>query len=248
MTDQDLETSLRPELDEALLALDELSLENPEEALSMFETLPEPVQALPEFQLTLARTHQMMGQLEAAQDIALKVLSSCDTIANASTAADAHHLLGDLLEDLGDGDGANDHFIKVLEFDQKAFRTECVIPEPELRDRLKRILEETIRGLPPEIQPRVAATRRSVSLFPSERDVRDGLDPRAMTRWSDDDSQRESFVLYGANVDAEFGDLTEFDEFAPHVVAIIHEEIIQHLELSPSESKRFGLSPTVSDE
>ncbi len=248
MTDQDLETSLRPELDEALLALDELSLENPEEALSMFETLPEPVQALPEFQLTLARIHQMMGELEAAREITQGVLASGDAIADASTTADAHHLLGDLLEDLGDSEGANDHFIKVLEFDQKAFHQDCVIPEPELRDRLKRILEETIRGLPPEIQPRVAATRRSVSLFPSERDVRDGLDPRAMTRWSDSNGQAESFVLYGANVDAEFGDLTEFDEFAPHVVALIHEEIIERLELSPAESKRFGLSPTVSDE
>lgn len=247
MTDQDLETSLLPELDEALLALDELALENPEEALSMFDSLPEPVQARPEFQLTLARTHQMLGQLEAARDVAQGVLASNKEALDVSIAADAHHLLGDLCEDLGHSDAANDHFIKVLEFDQEAFRKGCVIPEPELRDRLKRILEETIRGLPPELQTRVAASRRSVSLFPSVNDVRDGLDPRAMTRWYSTDNQHETFVLYGANVDAEFGDLTEFDEFAPHVVALIHEEIIDRLELSAADSKRFGLSRSSDD-
>lgn len=242
MTDQDLEVSLRPELDEALLGLDELALENPEEALSMFETLPEPVQALPEFQLALARTNQLLGQLEAARDIVLAVVQ------HERVAADAHHLLGDLLEDLGDGDGANEHFICVLELDQKSFEEECTIPESELRERLSSILTATIDALPEEIRTQVQDAQRSVSLFPTALEVKAGLDPRALTHWQKDDDKAGTFVLYGANLDAEFGDLTEFDEFSPHVRAAIHDEIVEQLELSAAESKRFGLVEDLEDE
>lgn len=242
MTDQDLEMSLRPELDEALLGLDELALENPEEALSMFETLPEPVQALPEFQLALARTHQLLGQLEAARDIALGVVNQ------ERVASDAHHLLGDLLEDLGDGDAANEHFLEVLKLDRQSFEEECSLSESELRERLNSILQSTIEALPEEIRGQVQAATCKIELFPTATEVKAGLDPRALAHWHQEGEQAGHFVLYGANLDAEFGDLTEFDEFSPHVRAAIHDEIIEGLELSAADSKRFGLLTELEDE
>lgn len=234
---QDLEASLRPELDEALLGLDELASENPEEALSMFDTLPEPVQAMPEFQLVLARCHQSLERLDVARDLAEGVLKGFPN------QADAHHLLADLLEDLGEAEAANTHFAETLRLDQAAFKDSCSLPEEELLVRVKKVLASTMESLPEEIRARVASAKHEVKLFPSASDVDGGLDPRALSHF-DESGKEEVLTLFAANLDAEYGDLEEFDEFLPHVRATIVQEIIEHLGLDSAESERLGLAPS----
>jgi len=232
---QDLEASLRPELDEALLGLDELAAENPEEALSMFETLPEPVQAMAEFQLVLARCHQSLEQLEVARDLAMGVLAKDDT------QADAHHLLADLLEDLGDESGANEHFLTTLKLDRKSFEETSTLSDEELLSRLTKVLASTMDSLPEEVRSRIVAATHKVELFPTEADVKAGLDPRALSHF-DESAKTEVLTLFAANLDAEYGDLDEFDEFLPHVRATIVQEIVDHLGLDAAESERLGLA------
>ncbi len=223
---EDLEQRLRPELDEALLALDELALDDPEEALAMFDSLPEPVQALPDFQLTLARAHQTLGQLEAAVEITLRVLSENDE------NADAHHLAGDLLEDLGRTEEATLHFLRTLSLDRADL--DASHPESELLRRIKEEALRTLQGLPQTIRPRL-----SVLPLPSEAEVKEGVDPRALCRFSSDRNEGGVLHLYATNLHAEYGDLEEFDEFMPHVKSQLREETAQSLGLSEQERKTY---------
>lgn len=237
MTDTDLSNHLRPELDEALLALDETCNDNPDDALAVFESLPEAVQALPDFQLALARTYQAKGQLDAARDVAANILP------HPEHGADAHHFLGDVLEDLGQLEEANEHFLKTLELDQFAFRDEGVDPAA-LCERLQSVLQRIVTELPAEIAPSVGAARLEVRLFPTREEVLEGTDPRSFLHFQGEPrSDSARLVLYAANLHAEFGDLEEFDEFVPQVTACIHQELALFLELSEPESRRLGLLP-----
>lgn len=221
----DIEGALRPELDEALLALEEFALENPEEALVMFDSLPEPVQALADFQLTLARAHQAAGQLDAARDIVAGVL------ARDARDANAHHLLGDLLDDLGREDQANEHFVQVLKLDRQAYESLSTaerIGEEELESHLHRICDPLIE-------------RQGVSLeiraFPSEQEVLAGLDPRALLFVS----SQESVVVFLANVQEEFGDLRDTSDFETELASALSRELSDAFGLSADDRVALGL-------
>lgn len=240
------------ELDEALLALDELGSEDPEDAITMFGTLPEPVQQLPAFVLALARLHQASGALKRARKLAETVITT-ETGAAASPGAasddqqavllaDAHHLLGDVLEDLDEPDLANQHFLSCLQADEKLFKERSGAQAEELRDRLAELLEETVQQLPEEVRPRIQSAERKVALFPSAQQVKKGMDPRALGVWlSEGSSQQNQLVLFAANVEAEYGDLDEFGELVPQVRQAIFDMIIEHLGLNEPESQRLGL-------
>jgi tetratricopeptide (TPR) repeat protein len=218
-----LEATLRPELDDALLSLDQLVQDDPEEALRMFDSLPVPVQALPEFQLVLARAHQANGQLEAARDLLLGVL------AKGEENADAHHLLADVLEDLGDSDRANEHFLRTLALDRKALSEideAQRIPESELQ----KLLKATLKTFAEEHDVALA-----VRDLPSEQDVRDGMDPRVLFDCS------RAITLYSGNIFAEFGDLLEMGTFEVHVQAALCQEVIQAFSVPEKDRKRLGL-------
>jgi tetratricopeptide (TPR) repeat protein len=222
---------MKPELQEALWGLDELAQENAREALEMFYTLPSPVQELPDFQLVLARTHQALGSLEKARDLSLHVVEAHDDW------ADAHHLLADLLEDLGEGARANHHFLRTLALDRASFERESELPPKELFDRLEAILTSTCESLPVKF-----SLKSRVQLLPGTEDVETGLDPRALTSYRPPQADNDEAVLtlYAANLDAEFGDLQEFGEFAPYVQRAIQDELATHLSLSPAELRGLG--------
>lgn len=225
----ELEERLRPELDEALLALDELAVEDPEEALSMFDSLPEPVQALPEFLLTLARAHQNLEQLEAALELTLGVLGK------NQQNADAHHLAGDLCEDLGKSEEATSHFLATLRLDQ--VQLDPVEPEGALLSRISEEARRTLEHLPDEMRPRL-----TVLPLPSEEEVRDGVDPRALCRFLPGKDGGGLLHLYATNLHAEYGDLEEFAEFLPHVKEQIVDEAAQYLGLSEQDRVRYFAS------
>lgn len=235
----DLQIDMKPELDEALLGLEELARRNAREALTVFDTLPAPVQELPDFQLLLARTHQALGSLETARDLSLRVL------AHDENSADAHHLVADLLEDLGEQSKANHHFLRTLQLDRQSFERESEIPPDELFARLEQILELTCSELPSGF-----SLNAQVELLPSSRDVEEGLDPRALTSYRPPSGSDEEalLTLYAANLDAEFGDLQEFGEFAPNVQQAIRQELRTHLSFTPEEISDLGWSDDDDDE
>lgn len=230
---------MQPELEEALLGLDELAQHNAEEALNVFQTLPAPVQDLPDFQLVLARANQALGRLEEARTLSMRVVD------NHESSADAHHLLADLLEDLGDTTLANHHFLRTLELDRLQFERESEIPKEELFARLEKVLSDACDPLPKDV-----SLKSRVELLPSVEEVEGGLDPRALTSYLPPGRGGEEalLTLFAANLDAEFGDLEEFGEFAPHVQRAIRDDLIGHLSLTPGQLRQIGWEIPESNE
>jgi tetratricopeptide (TPR) repeat protein len=216
---------LQAELDEALLALEELITESPEEALSMYESLPAEVRNRFEFRLSKARALRATEQLDDARHICETLIAETD---DRVLQADIHHLLGDLLEDLGDTDAANEHFISVLRIDQEMFPTLQHVAEPQLSNKLNSLTKSAIQALSSAAQAQI--TGHSVVLFPSEDEVRSGLDPRAFSVYVPN-ARGGEFKVFAANLDAEFGDLEELDEFDEHVITEIKEQLAEQLGL-----------------
>src|SRR5688572_8922575 len=99
------------ELWEALEELEEIGQEDPTQALALFASLPSEVRDIPDFQLVQAGLLRSSGDLPAAQRV-LEALIAADP-----EDGDAHHLLGDVLEDLGKLDRALPHFLETLRID-----------------------------------------------------------------------------------------------------------------------------------
>jgi tetratricopeptide (TPR) repeat protein len=218
-------SDLQAELDEALFSLEELIGESPQEALSMFESLPEPVQSRPEFKLSKARALQAIEALEEACVLCESLLREAH---DPMLEADVHHLLADVLEDLGDSDRANEHFLRVLSLDRAAFSEHRHLTEADLLARVGELLNRVVDNLPDAAQKIIKGAQ--VELFPSEQDVRAGLDPRAFSALGQDDERRQ-FKVFAANLDAEYGDLEELGEFDEHVQLELHHQISDHLGL-----------------
>lgn len=225
MVNQSEPPESQSELDEALLALEELIAESPEEALAMFETLPPTVASRVEFQLSKARAHQALGELNVARDLCTAILAAP---VDDEIKADIHHLLADLLEDLGESEAANEHFVSVLRLDRLLFETSRHVPDPKLTAKVSAALDEALASLPAALRSQVSA--QLVQLFPSEEDVLSGLDPRGFTAYSPG-SGGGTFRVFAANLDAEYGDLDELDEFDEHIVAELKAQLLEQLAL-----------------
>jgi len=213
------------ELDEALFSLEELIGESPQEALSMFESLPPAVQARPEFQLSKARALQCSDALEEACALCENLLSEAG---DTALQADIHHLLGDVLEDLGDSDQANEHFLTVLRLDRATFSKQGHLPESDLIARVRALLDQVVSTLPEAARATVQGAQ--VELFPSEEDVRTGLDPRAFSALGEE-GERRHLKVFSGNLDAEYGDLDELGEFDEHVGLELQHQLADHLGL-----------------
>jgi tetratricopeptide (TPR) repeat protein len=223
---------LGPEIDEALLALDELASEDPEEALATFDTLPEPVQALVDFQLLAARAHQSLGELEAARDILLALLD------HHALNADLHHQLGDVLEDLGEVEKANSHFEKTLALDLAAYEQ----LSPEERSMLALELEQALTKIAKTLESR--GLHVSVDTLPSSSDVLLGIDPRALCRYQKD---TKHLVGYAGNVAFEFHDL-EDDLRQNALLSGLIAYAADELELSNEELELLGFEVDDSEQ
>lgn len=228
--DSSLEEHLGPEIDEALLALDELATDDPEEALATFDTLPEPVQALVDFQLLSARAHQALGEVDTARDILLALLSK------HTENPDVHHQLGDVFEDLGDIEKGNAHFEKTRALDLAAYENLTA----EERERGVRELEQALANMAAGLAPRHLQVR--VETLPSPSDVVAGIDPRALCHYQ---SETKTLVGYAGNVAFEFGELDDDEQKGALVLGLV-EYIADDLGLSDEELERFGLSDSLT--
>jgi len=191
----------------------------------MFESLPGEVRARPEFRLSKARALQASDALEEARALCESVLAEAQ---DPLLEADVHHLLGDVLEDLGESDRANEHFLTVLTLDRASFSEQRHLTDAELIARVQTLLSQVVEDLPEAA--RATLHGAEVELFPSEQDVRLGLDPRAFSALGED-GERRQFKVYAANLDAEYGDLEELGEFDEHVELELRHQISDHLQL-----------------
>lgn len=229
-------------LDDALIHLDELMVEDPEEALATFRALPPEVQALPEFRLSLAHIQRNLGDLAATRSVLTELL------AEEPDYADAHHLLGDALEDLGEAAQATKHFLRTLELDRLAASE---IPEVEvaaLLDETMQHLTQVMRELPAEFHARLSNVPLLVERLPSESMVREGLDPRALGVFEGQADEHLSgpnphsvptrIILFADNLAAEYGDP---DDFAAEVRVTVLHEIGHFFGLEEDDMVRLGL-------
>jgi tetratricopeptide (TPR) repeat protein len=227
-----LEDRLGPEIDEALLALDELATDDPEEALATFDTLPEPVQALVDFQLLAARAHQALEQLDAARDILLALLPQ------HSENPDLHHQLGDVFEDLGEVEKANHHFEKTRALDLDLYEQ---LPQEEKQAGIDG-LREALASIADSLKSR--NLRVSVATLPSAADVLLGIDPRALSYYDEDTNH---LIGYAGNIAFEFGGLEE-DELKEALTLGLVEYLADDLELTNEELEAFGFELDESEE
>lgn len=227
-----LEERLGPEIDEALLALDELASDDPEEALATFDTLPEPVQALVDFQLLAARAHQALGQLDAARDILLALLREHEE------NPDLHHQLGDVFEDLGEVEKGNMHFEKTRSLDLALYEQ---LPHDERKQGVAE-LEEALFAIKTGLSSRKLGVR--VETLPSAPDVTEGIDPRALCHYHE---ATNTLIGYAGNIAFEFGGLEE-DEQKEALIGALIEYAADDLELSADELEIFGFDTDEDDE
>ncbi len=159
-------------LEQALFALADLAEQAPHAALEMLDSLPAEVKAQPEFQFELAVLLRKTSQLDPACEVLSQLL------ALEPEDSDAHYLLGDVLEDRGEKEQAQMHFLETLRLDRTQYRLSS--PErTDLHEAIVQHLRAALTRLPLERQEPLANVKILVEDFPSPEHVKAGLDPRA---------------------------------------------------------------------
>jgi len=242
--DDDPPSESEPEaaLWEALEALNELGEEAPDEALSMFETLPEEVQALADFQLARA------GLLRATDDLAGAQTILEDLLQADPSDADAHHLLGDVLEDLGHEKLATEHFLETLRLDRLATADQPQAEVDQILDEALAHLKAAVTELPAPWQARLSGVPLFVQRLPSEDMVQAGLDPRALGLFEgpthgdslalDAAPAPTRIVLFAENLALDFPDE---EDFAEQVKITVLHELGHYFGLDEDDMVRLGL-------
>jgi hypothetical protein len=138
--------------------------------------------------------------------------------------------MGDLLDDLGDVEQANAHFVQTLSLDRSVFDALSEgeqISEAELSEHVERIggALGKARGISFRVQ-----------ILPDETEVRQGLDPRTLLSTSD-----ESVVVFLANVQAEWGDLKGTEDLGAELEIALSRELTEAFELGREERDAWGL-------
>ncbi|MCA9604055.1 MAG: metallopeptidase family protein [Myxococcales bacterium] len=94
--------------------------------------------------------------------------------------ADDWYVLGLVRHELGDRAGSTAAWIRARALDLEAPRPPWALPEPEI----EAITQRTLDGLPDEVVARLADVPIFLEEAPSEEQVSDGLDPRALGLFS----------------------------------------------------------------
>lgn len=227
---------------QALEELETLGLEDPGEALVRFASLPGEVQALADFQLVRASLLRASGDLRAARKV-LEALLGADR-----DDADAHHLLGDVLEELGDFNAARDHFLETLRIDGLASAQRDTEELEQILDAALAHLRHAVEELPAAWRERLAGVPLLVQRLPSEDMVQSGLDPRAFGLFEGpmhaDAEGIESpplltrIVLFAENLALDFPDPEDFEEQVR--ITVLH-ELGHYFGLDEDDMVRLGL-------
>lgn len=227
---------------EALEALQELGEEDPAEALVMFASLPAEVQALSDFQLARAGLLRAKDDLEEASEVLQRLLAS------DPEDADAHHLLGDVLEDLGETERAAVHFLETLRLDRLATSEEPEADVEAMLDETLTYLRRAVSELPAPWQERLNGVPLLVQRLPSEDMVQSGLDPRALGLFEGPTHAEAQgldaapiptrIVVFAENLALDFPDP---EDFAEQVKITVLHELGHYFGLDEDDMVRLGL-------
>ncbi len=245
--DEDIDGAVSEDPEQAALwqtleELEELGQEDPAEALALFASLPREVQALADFQLVRAALLRAAGDPRAAR----KLLESL--VDSDRDDADAHHLLGDLLEELGDFEHARGHFLETLRLDSIASAERDAAELEQVLDATLEHLRRTVEELPLAWRTRLEGVPLLVQRLPSEDMVQTGLDPRAFglfegpmhadTEGLGGAPLLTRIVLFAENLALDFPDPEDFEEQVR--ITVLH-ELGHYFGLDEDDMVRLGL-------
>lgn len=233
---------IEAELLQALQDLETLGQEDPMAALAMFAELPEAVQSIGDFQLVQASLLRSSGALQAATTL-LEALIDTDP-----EDSDAHHLLGDVLEESADLERALPHFLETLRLDSLASKER---PSGEIEAELDVTLEhlqQVVEELPGVWRARLKGVPLLVQPLPTEDMVKGGLDPRALGLFEgpmhvdfegiDQAPVPTRIVLFAENLALDFPDADDFREQVR--ITVLH-ELGHYFGLDEDDMVRLGL-------
>ena len=158
--------------------------------------------------------------------------------------ADARHLLGSVLEELGDTDGMVCEWLLVRDLDAAHDP-----PRPRLSpSRFERVAERALAELPRDLREELGNVAVLIDDRPSELLVRDGVDPRLLGMFSGVSMPNQSTLggaplpsvinLFQRNLEAEADDDAELQEQIR--ITVIH-ETAHYFGLSDDDLARLGL-------
>jgi predicted Zn-dependent protease with MMP-like domain len=229
---------LPEELWDTLDELYELAEDDPEEAYETFQAFPKDVREHRVFQMALAGLEKFTDRGDDAKARLLALLDK------RPDDADVHHQLGDLLEDMGDSEGANRHFILTRKYD--------LLRPTEAKesdyDRVEKAAAELIAELPDIFRKKLKSAPILVEARPSEELVEEGLDPRSMGLFEGPRALENAsveavaaptrIVIYAENIAREVGTGPEYDDEVR--ITLLH-ELGHYFGLEEEDMARLGL-------
>lgn len=233
-----IDSELAPELAERLDHAAELLVEDPAAARAALESLPESAKNHLDAQSMLAAIDKLESQFEAARERLNQLLQAFPE------DADLHYQLADTLEDAGDSEAANAHFLRTLELDQSrpSERTAGI------ERRIDAAVRETLSTLPPDFKKRFAHVPVFLEERPTLELVAGGLDPRSLGLFDGVDhlgdlnhENREAPTRIVLFVDCLLDEVGPGPELEDEVAITILHEVGHYFGLDEEDMERLGL-------
>jgi predicted Zn-dependent protease with MMP-like domain len=156
--------------------------------------------------------------------------------------ADAHHLLGLALEELGDEEGMVHHFLRTRALDAKLDKERGVGGREDV-DRIERVARETLDGLPEPFASKLREVPVMLENRPNRALVEDGFDPRAFGLFEGPEHGQDApaptrIVLYTSNLLSNFSG----EELDDQVEITVLHEVGHYFGLDEDDMERLGLA------
>lgn len=228
------------ELDEFLGEFQELLGSDPEAAMELVESVDESFAGHP--LIRIAHAHAVWVTKGAAS-----ARAELETLVTAEPDfSDAHYALADVYGELKEDALRVQHFLRVLELDEKD-DAEASFDASSFEPLIIKSAEQALAGLPSPYLERLKDVPVLLEVRPSKILVKDGFDPRALALFEgptldgapgETISAPSRIVLFTANLPSEFEDE---EELASEIEITLLHEIGTYYSLSDEELDRLGL-------
>src|SRR6187402_40542 len=228
------------ELDEFLGEFQELLGTDPEAAMELVESVDESFASHP--LIRIAHAHAVWVTKGAAS-----ARAELETLVGAEPDfSDAHYALADVYGELKEDALRVQHFLRVLELDEKD-DAEASFDASSFEPLIVKSAEQALAGLPAPYLERLKDVPVLLEVRPSKVLVKDGFDPRALALFEgptldapagDTIAAPSRIVLFTANLPSEFEDE---EELASEIEITLLHEIGTYYSLSDEELDRLGL-------
>lgn len=228
------------ELDEFLGEFQELLGSDPEAAMELVESVDESFAGHP--LIRIAHAHAVWVTKGAAS-----ARAELETLVGAEPDfSDAHYALADVYGELKEDALRVQHFLRVLELDEKD-DADAGFDASSFEPLIVKSAEQALAGLPAPYLERLKDVPVLLEVRPSKVLVKDGFDPRALALFEgptldapagETIAAPSRIVLFTANLPSEFEDE---EELASEIEITLLHEIGTYYSLSDEELDRLGL-------